>query len=77
MSKKLLILAFVLMGILGYLDYRQVKKNNDKSVITNPNYKPVHIPKEMFVGNDNSAYRHRIMDIEAAVIMNHYRRGND
>jgi hypothetical protein len=81
MCKKLILLAFILMGILGYLDYRQVKNNNDKSVLSNPNYKPVHMPKEMFVGypnnNDISDYKKNVVALETAVILNHYRRGND
>jgi hypothetical protein len=69
----------VILGtaVLIYADYKQVQKNNNagKLAVTNPNYKPVHIPKEMFVGNsapDNTDFKRRILAIESMVIMERY-----
>jgi hypothetical protein len=79
MSKKLLYFALLLLAILAYMDYSAFKESQFRGceVVTNPDYKPVKIPKEMFVGYQSNEdvinYKINIIAMEKAAILNHYR----
>ncbi|MFA6152923.1 MAG: hypothetical protein WC716_16495 [Chitinophagaceae bacterium] len=69
MSKKLLLLVFILLAILAYLDYRTIhgEEKSRNSFVMPEKY---NIPKNMFAGNTSadSDYQKRILFMEFVIL---------
>lgn len=68
MSKKLLLLVFIFLAILAYLDYRTVhgEATSRQSFTIAEKWR---IPKEFFNNNcDNSEYQRRILFVEYEIL---------